>query len=236
MGSQTAGGAAVGIIEDSPMNQTAPIAAPPAGRCLLLSDVDWKTYTRLLRVFAERPGIRLTYDRGELEIMAPLIAHDDDADFLGDLVFLMTLELGLPIKRGGSVTLRRRLRQRGLEADRCYWVTNAQRLGPVRKLDLSRHPPPDIAIEVDLTHSSLDRLAIYADLGVPEVWRLAGDVLTFHVLDGGSYSEAAASRLFPFVTPADMLGYVQRARQTNDENSLIPEFQAWVRQHRTTKP
>src|SRR3954452_13997082 len=103
-----------------------PVVAPPGvGRCLRLSGVDWRTYSRLLHIFAERPGIRLTYDRGELEIMSPRLEHDDDSSFLGDLVFLLTLELGLPLKRGWSTTLRRRLRQRGIEADACFWIANA---------------------------------------------------------------------------------------------------------------
>src|ERR1700736_3489143 len=93
-------------------------AQPSApGQSLRLSGIDWQTYSRLLRAFAERPGVRLTYDRGELEIMAPLLEHDDDGRFLGDLVFVLTEEMGLPLKRGGSTTLRRGKRKRGIEAD-----------------------------------------------------------------------------------------------------------------------
>jgi Uma2 family endonuclease len=196
-----------------------------------LSNVDWKTYSRLLYTFAERRGIRLTYDRGELEIMTPLFEHDDDARFLGDLVFVLTEELGLPLKRGGSTTLRRRLRQRGIEADECFWIANAHRMQGRRRLDLRRDPPPDLAIEVDVTHSSLDRLAIYAALRLPEVWRLQGDLLSFHVLDAaGTYTSAAVSLSFPLVAPADLLDFVQRARLASDENAIIRDFRAWIRQ------
>jgi Uma2 family endonuclease len=161
------------------MNQTVSRRHPPPGRCLRLSCVDWKTYSRLLHAFAERPGIRLTYDRGELEIMSPTLEHDDDGRVLGMFVLVLTGELGLPIKPGGSTTLRRRLLRRGIEADECFWITNAHRIAGRRRLDLRTDPPPDLAIEVDVTHSSLDRLAIYAALGVPEIWRLAGDTLIF---------------------------------------------------------
>jgi Uma2 family endonuclease len=179
----------------------------------------------------------LTYDRGELEIMAPLLAHDDDADFLGDLIFLLTLELGLPLKRGGSTTLRRRLRQRGIEADACYWIANAHRMQGVRRLNLRRDPPPDLAIEVDVSRSSFNRLAIYAALGVPEVWRLDGDLLTFHVLDAaGQHAEAPVSRSFPQVSPADLMVFLQRARQAGDENAILLDFQAWIRQRVTQRP
>src|ERR671936_301900 len=100
------------------MNQASTVSPAPGG-CLRLSNVDWQMYTQLLRAFAERPGIRLTYDRGELEIMSPLLEHDDDGRFLGDLVFVLTEELGLPLKRGGSTTMRRRRQRRGIEADEC---------------------------------------------------------------------------------------------------------------------
>jgi Uma2 family endonuclease len=129
--------------------------------------VDWKTYARLLFVFAERPRIRLTYDRGELEIMSPLFEHDEDGRFLGTLVFLLTEELGLPLKRGGSVTMRRRKKKRGIEADESFWIANAHRLVGCRRLDLRKYPPPDLSIEVDVTHSSMNRLSIYAASACP---------------------------------------------------------------------
>ncbi len=154
------------------MSTAQPVAQPFMRQCVRLSDIDWRTYTRLLRVFAEHPGVRLTYDRGELEIISPLLEHDDDSRFLGDLVFVLTEELGLPLKRGGSTTLRRRKRLRGIEADECFWIANATRLAGKRRLDLRADPPPDLAIEIDVSHSSLDHLAIYAALRVPEVWRL----------------------------------------------------------------
>src|SRR5207302_1952645 len=147
------------------------------------------------------------------------------------LVFVLTEELGLPLKRGGSTTLRRRLRRRGIEADECFWIANAQRMAGRRRLDLRTDPPPDLAIEVDVSHSSLDRLGIYAALGVPEVWRLDGDTLTFHVLGGQrTYASAAVSRSFPLVGPADLLGFVQQARQAGNENPVVQQFRAWVRQ------
>jgi Uma2 family endonuclease len=217
------------------MIQAASVGQPPPGRWLLLSGVDWWTYTRLLRAFAERPGIRLTYDRGTLEIMTPRLEHDDDARFLGDLVFVLTEELGLPLKRGGSATLRRRLRRRGIEADECFWIANAHRMAGRRRLDLRTDPPPDLAIEVDVSHSSLDRLGIYAALGVPEVWRLEGAALTFHVLGpDGAYQSAGVSRSFPQLTPADLLAFVQQARQAGDENAVVRDFRDWIRCQRQT--
>src|SRR5438105_1813657 len=102
------------------MSQVAAVKQVPVGHCLRLSDIDWQTYSRLLYLFAERPGIRLTYDRGELEIMTPLLVHDRDGRVLAVLVFVLTEELDLPFIPGGSTTLHRRLKQRGIEADECF--------------------------------------------------------------------------------------------------------------------
>src|SRR2546422_8379502 len=104
-------------------------------RSVVLTDIDWQTYTRLLRIFAERPSVRLTYDRGELEIMSPLREHENDAYLLGHMVDELTVELGLPMSPGRSTTFRRRLKQRGLEPDNSYWIQNESRMRGKRNLD-----------------------------------------------------------------------------------------------------
>ncbi len=210
--------------------QTSPVVQQPPGRSVLLSDIDWATYSQLLHVFAERRRVRLAYDRGELEIMSPRFEHDIDARFLCLLVFALTEELGLPVKPGGTVTMRRRSRRRGIEADETFWIAGAARMAGKRRLNLRTDPPPDLAIEVDISHSSLDRLGIYAVLRVPEVWRLNDDVLTFHVLRADlTYETAAVSRAFPILTPADALGFLQQGRQAGDMNPLLRQFREWVR-------
>jgi hypothetical protein len=209
----------------------------PRGNYLRLSAVDWKMYTRLLLVFAERAGVRLAYDRGELEIIGPRETLDNERCILANLVFVLTEELGLPLMSGGSTTLRRRRLRRGIEADACFWIGNAHRMQGVRRLNLQRDPPPDLAIDVPVVRSSLNRLAIYSALGVPEVWRLVGDVLTFHVLDNaGHHVVATASRSFSCVTPADLLVFLQRARKAGDENPVFRDFRAWVRQRLAQQP
>jgi len=204
----------------------------PSRSLLRLSGVDWRTYSRLLNIFAHQRGIRLTYDHGELEIMSPSFEHDDDSRFSERLVVVLTEELGLPLKHGGSVTMRRRGKQRGIEADNCYWIAHAAQMAGVRRLDLRRHPPPDLAIEVDVTHCSLDRLSIYATLRVPEVWRLDGDLLTFYVLQasGKAYTSEPRSYSFPLVAPADLLPFLQQARTAGDENVVARSFRTWIRQ------
>jgi Uma2 family endonuclease len=213
----------------------APPAAPTSDRqCLLIPNVDWNTYTKLLRVFAERPGYRLTSDKGDLEIMSPSVDHGNDGYFLGRLVDALTEELALPVRGATPVTLRRRRRQRGIEPDQSFWIANAHRVAGLQRLNLRTDPPPDLAIEVDVSRSSLDRLRIYASLRVPEVWRLDGDLLIFYALTTpGGYSPSGASRSFPGIGPDDLVRFVQMARQAPDHNVVIRQFRSWLRQRLT---
>ena len=217
------------------MSQAPPLRRNAHRQCLRLSGIDWRTYSRLLFALAEQPGVHLAYDRGELEIMSPLLEHDDDGRFLGDLVFVLTEELGLPLKRGGSATLRRRMKQRGIEADECFWIANAHRMAGRRRLDLRTDPPPDLAIEIDVTSSSLDRMGIYAALRVPEVWRLEGNTLSFHVLgQDGKYVSVAHSQAFPQIAPADLASFLLEGRKAGDENVVMRDFREWIRHRRGT--
>ncbi|HZT81669.1 MAG TPA: Uma2 family endonuclease [Gemmataceae bacterium] len=209
---------------------TVPARPVAAGQGLLLHDVDWRTYSRLLHAFAERPGVRLTYDRGSLEIMSLLFEQDSDAYPIGRFVDVLTEEMALPIEGGRSTTLRRRRRRRGLEPDNCFWIAHASQIQGRRRIDLRVDPPPDLAIEVDVTHSSLDRMSLYASLGVPEVWRLDGPNLTFHGLGAdGKYTERTHSLAFPFVTPADLTRFLA-LHAAQDANAVVRQFRAWVRQ------
>jgi Uma2 family endonuclease len=201
------------------------------GRAVVIHDVDWKTYSRLLRAFGDRPRLRLTYDRGVLEIMVPSNEHEADADFLAALVVILTKGFKLPVRRGGSTTLRRMKVKKGLEPDRCFWIASAAKMVGVRQLDLRIHPPPDLAIEVDVTRSSLDRFGIYSKLGVPELWRLSGDALQFHTLGGNRrYVAIAASRIFTGIAPDDLMTFVLQSRNVVDQNATTDSFEVWLRQ------
>ena len=213
------------------MSTIPPLASPDER--VLLHDVSWDEYTRLLRAFAGRRSVRLTYDRGVLEIMTPLFRHDNSTRFLGRVVVTLTEELHLPIASGGSTTLRQRRRRRGLEPDECFWIANEPRVRGRQRLNLRTDPPPDLAIEVDVTRSSLDRMGIYAGLRVPEVWRLDVAGLTFHMLQAGSiYAASVTSGSFPMVTAADITGFLALLG-LDEENAILRQFRAWTRQRQS---
>jgi Uma2 family endonuclease len=205
-------------------------AQSPAGQRLVLYGVSWPEYGRLLRAFGERPAVRLTYDRGALEVMTLSFEHESLVRFFNLLILALTLELGLPLKGGGSTTFRRRRQRRGLEPDECYWIASEPLVRGKDKLDLRRDPPPDLALEVDVSYSTLDRMAIYAVLRVPEVWRYDGQTLSFHILGaGGAYTVVPQSRAMPPVTSADLAALLA-LRGTADETALFRHFQLWARQ------
>src|SRR5262245_21577445 len=102
----------------------ATVTTPATRQSVVMYDADWRTYTRFLRLFAERPAWRLTYDRGVLEILSPLKTHERGSTLLDRFVVVLTEELNLPIQAAGSTTLRRRKKEKGLEPDKCYWIAN----------------------------------------------------------------------------------------------------------------
>jgi Uma2 family endonuclease len=184
----------------------------------------------MLRAFAERPSLRLTYDRGALELMTLALEHESLVRFFSLLILALTLELGLPLKGGGSTTFRRRRRRRGLEPDECFWIASEPLVRGKERIDLRRDPPPDLALEVDISYSTLDRLSIYAALRVPEVWRYDGQTIAFHILGlDGRYTVAAQSKAMPQVLSCD-LGGLLSLRGTMDENAMFRHFQAWAKQ------
>ncbi len=194
---------------------------------MLLRGIDWQTYNRLVRAL-ERPDVRLTYDRGTLEIRTTSPQHERYKHLLGRLLEALTEELGLAIAGFGSMTCRRRRRRRGLEPDECYYIANEPQVRGRDRIDLRTDPPPDLAIEIDVTHSSLDRMSIYAALGVPEVWRFDVQTLAFNVLrPNGLYQVQATSLAFPFLTSAALHGFLGMRGQM-DENALVRQFRAWV--------
>jgi Uma2 family endonuclease len=201
----------------------------PTGERILLHDVSWQTYETLLKEFDGRP-IRITYDRGELEVMTLSHGHESYAELFGRLILALTEELNIPLHSGGSTTFKRKAKKKGLEPDKCYWIQNELFMRGKKDFDIHSDPPPDLAIEIDITHSSLDRMAIYAALGIPEIWCFDGQSLqVYHLGRGRKYRRVDRSLAFPFLPPAEVLRFL-RASDTQGETSLGRSFRLWVRE------
>lgn len=197
-------------------------------RHFLLENISWETYERLLREVDSR-HVRLTYDDGDLEIMTLSLGHESSGRLLGTFVRLVALELDIPLKGGGSTTMRQRLKKKGLEPDECFWFEHERAMRGKEKWRAGKDPPPDLAIEMDITHSSLDRMAIYAALRVPEVWRCTRKALRAYRLgNDGVYHDVAGSALLPFLPLERVFEFVKMSAAV-DETTLLKRFTAWVR-------
>lgn len=167
---------------------------------IVLEGVSWTTYERLLEGLGDR-RVFVTYDSGIMEIqtMSPSYAHDHKGRLLEMLVNAICLERDIDIRAGGSVTMRRRELNKGLEADACYWIANEKALRGVEKLDLTKQPPPDLVIEIDIHANSVDRVESYRRLKVREVWwvRRKEGLQFLGLSESGDYELLSASVNFP---------------------------------------
>ena len=192
--------------------------------------VDWDWYEKLLELVGDRAAIRITYDRGNLELMSPALEHEDYKKLFGRFVETVTEELELPCRAAGSTTWKKRIADRGLEADESYYLANTHRMaGKREKVDLNVDPPPDLAIEIEISRSTLDRMAVYAALGVPEVWRFDGEALRVEQLHDGAYAEVDHSSAFPFLRLDEIARWIAAAESAVDHSVWGRRLRQWVR-------
>jgi Uma2 family endonuclease len=196
---------------------------------IVLRGVGWKGYQSLRKLVGDQP-VRLTYDRGDVELMSPLPKHERKKSLLGQFVRILARELHIPVMPMGSTTFSRQDVDSGLEADESFYLGDLDRVRDPDRIDLDIDPPPDLAIEIELTRSSLDRMGIYGALRVPEVWRFNGRTLRVMLRqDDGSYRQSKQSAAFPDV-PLDELARFAIQEGDRDENAGVDRFWAWVRE------
>ena len=195
---------------------------------VIFQNISWPTYQSLVVDFERSPTVRLTYDSGTLEIRMPLDPHESYKKLLGRLIEAATEEIGLEIRSLGSRTCNRENLVSGLEPDQCYYIQNEPMVRGIDQIDFNQLPPPDLAIEIDITSSSLDRFEIYKDLGVPEIWRYDGEQLTINLLEAGGYRVAKRSIALSPLQAKDFSPFLS-SDKTVGENSLIRQFRQIVR-------
>jgi Uma2 family endonuclease len=199
----------------------------PEGR-IVVPGVNWGHYEQMLQIVGDR-HIHVTYDAGTMEVRKPSQRHGQAAQLLGFFVIQIADEMEMDYEPLGMTTWKRPDMEKGLEADQCYYLANAAIVRDRVELDLEIDPPPDLAIEVDITSSSLDRMGIYAELRVPEVWRYDGRTLTIYQLQaGGEYRACETSPNFPGLRPADILRLIELG-QTMPKRQWAHEIRAFVR-------
>ena len=198
---------------------------------VILSNVSWTTYEALLADHQDRSAPRFTYDRGVLEIMSPLPAHEQRNWLLATMVDIVADETVIDILNLGSTTFRRQDLARGFEPDSCFYVQHAAAMRGKETIDLVTDLPPELIVEIDLTHSSIDKLPLYARLRIPEVWRASRAGITIYRLRaaGDGFDEVSSSPIFPVLTAMDLDRWLTEGL-SHPRPEWKSAFRSWVQE------
>ncbi|MEH2270774.1 MAG: Uma2 family endonuclease [Nostoc sp.] len=195
---------------------------------VMLYDISWQQFENLLKDLGEHRSARLAYDRTTLEIIIPLPEHEHYKEVNGDLVKEIADGLDLDYESYGSTTWKRESRMAGVESDNCFYFQNETAIRGRLDLDLRQDPPPDLALEIDITSKSLNRFPIYARLGVPELWCYDSGELKIYLLQNGEYVESENSLVFPTLAIRHLPKLIEQNR-ANGRRAIRRAVREWVR-------
>jgi Uma2 family endonuclease len=204
----------------------------PAGGTLILTDVPWEAYEQLLAELGDGYSVRISYYRGRLEIMSPSMKHEKLKDLIQNLAVMAADEAGLALESCGSTTFKQEQLAQGVEPDTCFYIKNAARMTGKDQVDLTVDPPPDVVVEVDVSHESSFKFDLYAGMGVPEFWRYDGRRVQIYHLTGQAYSVQPASRALPALT-GDVLSQFLEQAKAEGQSAARQSFRAWLRDRPT---
>ncbi|MEH2322042.1 MAG: Uma2 family endonuclease [Nostoc sp.] len=198
----------------------------PPGQRVLLRDVTWQELETILEDLGEHRAARIAYDRGILEIMAPLPEHEYDKEIISDLVKALLEELNTEFISLGSTTFKNQAMAQGIEPDQCFYIKNEAKIRGKKRLDLTVDPPPDLALEIDIT--SRTHPNIYEALKVPELWRFDKGKLQINVFQDGHYVESQQSLNFPVFPLIETIPKYLEQSTTAGRNATLKAFRIWV--------
>ncbi|HAN73048.1 MAG TPA: Uma2 family endonuclease [Planktothrix sp. UBA8407] len=212
--------------------------APPIHQSILgekrvtLRGLTWQGYQQILHALPESRAARLTYDHGILEISMPLESHEFALRLIERFIIILVFEMGMKIKTMGSTTLDREDLDRGAEPDNAYYIQNQAKVAG-RKVNLAEDPAPDLVVEVDITHTDIDKNRLYAAMGVPEFWSYNGQEWRIYQLQENTYQECDRSPTFPGVEKEYLYNFLEQAQQ--DEIDAEKAFREFIKAKITEK-
>jgi Uma2 family endonuclease len=190
----------------------------------VIRGLSWDAYLQILDALPQSRGSRLTYDDGTLEITVPLELHEFSSRLIERFIVTLIELMGLRIKTMGSTTMNYPNLKKGAEPDNAYYIDN-QSLVKGRNVDFSQDPPPDLVVEVDITHTDIAKNQFYASLEVPEFWRFNGKVWRIYQLQEGVYVEIEFSPTFPQVPKERLYTFLNEAKE--DEVDAVRSLRSW---------
>ncbi|MGH2415477.1 MAG: Uma2 family endonuclease [Microcystaceae cyanobacterium] len=202
----------------------------PPGQQLLLKDINWQQFEAILSELGENRSSRLSYSQGTLEIMTPLLEHEKNKSILGSIVIFLLEELQMDYEPSASTTFKNENMKAGVEPDESFYIASRLSIMGKEKIDLTIDPPPDLAIEIDITsRTSLDN---YEVLRVPELWRFKKEgMLEIYILREGKYVESSISPTFSYLTNLrEMIIQCLQQSKTVGTSSALREFKTKVRE------
>jgi Uma2 family endonuclease len=199
----------------------------PPGQRVLLQGISWQEFETILEELGDRRAARVAYDHGVLEIMTPLPEHEHGKEIIGDLLKALLEELDIEFRTLGSTTFKNQQMAQGIEPDQCFYIQNEALIRGKKRLDLRFDPPPDLALEIDIT--SRTHPSIYEALKVPELWRFDRGRLQINLLRVGKYEVVSESPNFPGLPLSEVIPSYLQQSETIGRNATMKAFRQWVR-------
>ncbi|MCL1462901.1 Uma2 family endonuclease [Argonema galeatum] len=198
------------------------------GQYLTLREISWAEFEAILNEIGEHRAARIAYYQGVLEIRMPLPEHEVNKELIGDMVKLLLDELEMDWEPYGSTTFKRAEMSAGIEPDTCFYIQNARRMIGKRRLNLSVDPPPDLAIEIDVT--SKTQISAYVALGVPELWCYGNGKLQIFLLHESEYVQVESSLTFGNFPVIEGIVQFLKLSETEGASAARRAFRQWVRE------
>jgi Uma2 family endonuclease len=196
---------------------------------VVLHNISWQQFENLLVDLGESRAARVAYDDGTLEIMTPLPEHEYYKEALGDAIKDIAEVLDQDYESLGSTTWKREIKKAGVEPDNCFYFQNEPRIRGKLEYDLNQDPPPDLALEIDVTSKSLSRFSIYARLGVPEIWCYDSGELKIYQLENEGYIEVETSSVFPTLRVQELPALIEQYRPQG-RRAIRRAVREWARE------
>lgn len=202
-----------------------------AGQSTVLHDIDWQQFESILQDLGDKRRSRIAYLNGVLEIALLLPEREKIKVLIRDFVQVLMDEMEIDFEGFGSTTFKRVDKLAGLEPDDCFYIQNNVAMRGIRKLDMTIDPPPDLAIEVDVT--SKTKFDVYRTLGVPELW-LYDRTLKIYILRDGEYVESQFSSIFGNLPILDVITQFLEISCQQGRSAAMKAFRLWMQENLST--